>query len=92
LNQAAKNLIETGAQAILFKPLGWATENYETILDVDDAIAFLKRQYPMVTYTRLDCVNDDPEFLKIAAEWANPHIEAMLSIPQHNERVQASES
>jgi protoporphyrin/coproporphyrin ferrochelatase len=92
LNQATKNLIETGAQAILFKPLGWATENYETILDVDDAIAFLKRQYPMVTYTRLDCVNDDPEFLKIAAEWANPHIEAMLSIPQHNERVQASGS
>lgn len=90
LKQAAKNLIETGAQAILFKPLGWATENYETILDVDDAIASLQRQYPTVTYTRLDCVNDDPEFLKIAAEWANPHIEAMLSVPQHNERVQTS--
>jgi protoporphyrin/coproporphyrin ferrochelatase len=90
LEQAAKTLIESGAQTILFKPLGWVTENYETILDVDDAIASLQRQHPTVTYTRLDCVNDDPEFLKIAAEWANPHIEAMLSVPQRNEPVEAS--
>jgi protoporphyrin/coproporphyrin ferrochelatase len=82
LYQAAKNLIETGAQTILFKPLGWATENFETMLDVDDAIKTLQRQSPTVTYTRLDCVNDDPAFLKIAADWANPHIEAMLSLPQ----------
>jgi protoporphyrin/coproporphyrin ferrochelatase len=79
LEQAAKTLIESGAQTILFKPLGWVTENYETILDVEDAIASLQRQYPTVTYTRLNCVNDDPNFLKIAAEWANPHIAAMLS-------------
>ena len=90
LEQAAKTLIESGAQTILFKPLGWVTENYETILDVDDAIASLQRQYPTVTYTRLDCVNDDPDFLKIAAEWANPHIEAMLSVPQHNQSGQTS--
>ncbi|MCP2731734.1 ferrochelatase [Limnofasciculus baicalensis] len=45
LNQAAKSLIGSGAQTILFKPLGWATENYETILDVDDAIASLQPQY-----------------------------------------------
>jgi protoporphyrin/coproporphyrin ferrochelatase len=82
LKQAAKNLIKAGAQAILFKPLGWATDNYETILDVEDAIQSLQRQYPKVAYTRLNCVNDDPDFLKIAAEWANPHIEAMLSVPQ----------
>jgi protoporphyrin/coproporphyrin ferrochelatase len=82
LEQAAKALIGSGAQTILFKPLGWVTENYETILDVDDAIASLQRQYPTVTYTRLDCVNDDPDFLKIAAGWANPHIEAMLSVTQ----------
>jgi ferrochelatase len=88
LYQAAKNLIETGAQIILFKPLGWATENFETILDVDDAIKALQHQYPTVTYTRLDCVNDDPNFLKIAAEWANPHIEAMLSLPQRHKHVQ----
>ena len=35
----------------------------------------------------LDCVNDDPDFLKIAAEWANPHIEAMLSVPQYHEHI-----
>jgi len=78
LKQAAKSLITTGAQIILFKPLGWATENYETILDVEDVIQSLQSQYPTVTYKRLDCVNEDLDFLKIAAEWANPHIEAML--------------
>ncbi|WP_245940014.1 ferrochelatase [Stenomitos frigidus] len=91
LKQAAKNLIKAGAQTILFKPLGWATENFETILDVEDAIKALQRQYPTVTYTRLDCVNDDPDFLKIAAEWANPQIEAMLSVPQ-KERAQTNEA
>jgi ferrochelatase len=90
LKQAAKNLIKAGAQAILFKPLGWATENFETILDVEDAIKSLRHQYPNVTYNRLDCVNDDPDFLKIAAEWANPHIEAMLSVPQRSEPVKTS--
>jgi protoporphyrin/coproporphyrin ferrochelatase len=79
LEQAAKSLIESGAQTIVFKPLGWVTENYETILDVEDAIESLQRQYPSVTYTRLECVNDDPEFFSIAAAWANPQIEAMLS-------------
>ena len=90
LKQAAKNLIESGAQAIMFKPLGWVTENFETILDVEDAIKSLQRQYPTVTYTRLDCVNDDPEFLQIAAEWANPQIEAMLSVSQRNQYVETS--
>ncbi|MEH2336584.1 MAG: hypothetical protein V7K49_15785 [Nostoc sp.] len=41
-----------------------------------------------MTYTRLYCVNDDPDFLKIAAESANPHIEAMLSVPQHHKHIQ----
>ena len=62
--------------------MGWVTENYETILDVEDAIESLQRQYPTVNYTRLECVNDDPDFLSIAAAWANPQIEAMLSLPQ----------
>jgi ferrochelatase len=88
LKQAAKSLIKAGAQTILFKPLGWATENFETILDVDDAIKALQRQYPTVTYQRLDCVNDDPAFLTIAAEWATPHIEAMLAVSQHSEPMQ----
>jgi Ferrochelatase len=82
LEQAAKSLIRSGAQTIVFKPLGWVNENYETILDVEDAIESLQRQYPSVTYTRLECVNDNPDFLSIAAAWANPQIEAMLSLPQ----------
>ena len=80
LEQAAKSLIKSGAQTIVFKPLGWVTENYETILDVEDAIKSLQCQYPTVTYTRLECVNDDPEFFSIAAAWANSQIEAMLSV------------
>jgi len=71
--------MKAGAQAILFKPLGWATENYETILDVEDAVQSLRGSFPDVTYVRLECVNDSSDFLKIAAEWANPHIEAMLT-------------
>jgi protoporphyrin/coproporphyrin ferrochelatase len=82
LKQAAASLIKSGAKVILFKPIGWVTENYETILDVDDVIKSLQRQHPTVTYTRLACVNDDPDFLKIAAEWADPHIAAMLSVSQ----------
>lgn len=78
LKQAAKSLIKAGAQAILFKPLGWATENYETILDVEDAIQSLRRSFSDVTYVQLECVNNDPDFLKIAAKWADPHIETML--------------
>jgi protoporphyrin/coproporphyrin ferrochelatase len=89
LKQAAKNLIKAGAQTILFKPLGWATENFETILDVEDAIKSLQHQYSTVTYTRLDCVNDDPAFLKMAADWANPHIEAMLPMSQHKGHFQS---
>jgi protoporphyrin/coproporphyrin ferrochelatase len=87
LKQAAASLIKSGAKVILFKPIGWATENYETILEVDDVIESLQRQYPTVTYTRLACVNDDPDFLKIAAEWADPHIAAMLSVSQSADRA-----
>ncbi|MDR9404735.1 MAG: ferrochelatase, partial [Halothece sp. Uz-M2-17] len=32
---AAKNLIELGAKAVVMMPIGFATENHETILDVD---------------------------------------------------------
>ncbi|MCC3513068.1 MAG: ferrochelatase [Microcoleus sp. PH2017_17_BER_D_A] len=59
---AAKNLIDLGATAIVFMPIGFATENHETLF-----------------YRKLPCVNDHPEFLKMAAEWANPQIEALLS-------------
>ena len=90
LKQAAKSLITAGAQTILFKPLGWVTDNYETILEVDDAIQSLQNQYPTMTYTKLGCVNDDPDFLRILAAWANPQIEAMLSVPQNKGYQQTS--
>ncbi|MFW6358150.1 MAG: ferrochelatase [Chroococcales cyanobacterium] len=76
---AAKNLIELGATAVVMMPIGFATENHETILDVDHIIHHLQHKYPHVTYVQMECVNDHPEFLKMAAEWANPEIEALFS-------------
>ena len=76
---AGKNLIELGARAIVFMPIGFATENHETLLDVEHIIESLQRKYPQVSYMQMACVNDDPEFCQMAAEWANPQIEALLS-------------
>jgi len=76
---AAKNLIGLGATALVMMPIGFATENHETILDVHHIVHNLKRRSPHVTYVEMPCVNDNPEFLKMAAQWANPQIEALLS-------------
>ncbi|MDX2098328.1 MAG: ferrochelatase [Leptolyngbyaceae cyanobacterium bins.59] len=76
---AARNLIDLGATALVFMPIGFATENHETLLDVDHIIHTLRRQRPDVTYVQMPCVNDRPEFLEMAANWANPQIEALLS-------------
>lgn len=76
---AAKNLIDLGATAIVFMPIGFATENHETLLDVDHIIEALQRRSPHVRYIRMDCVNDHPEFLHMVADWANPQIEALFS-------------
>ncbi|MDA0211329.1 ferrochelatase [Desertifilum tharense] len=76
---AAENLIQLGATSIVFMPIGFATENHETLLDVEHIIEALRRKRPDVTYVQMECVNDDPEFLKMAAAWADPQIEALLS-------------
>jgi protoporphyrin/coproporphyrin ferrochelatase len=76
---AARNLMELGATAIVFMPIGFATENHETLLDVDHIIHGLRRQRPDVTYVQMPCVNAHPEFLKMAAEWATPQIADLLS-------------
>jgi ferrochelatase len=76
---AAKNLIDLGATAIIFMPIGFATENHETLLDVEHIVESLRHKHPEVTYRQLECVNDRPEFLQMAAEWAHPQIEALLS-------------
>jgi protoporphyrin/coproporphyrin ferrochelatase len=76
---AAKNLIDLGATSLVFMPIGFATENHETLLDVDHIIHALRRKRPDVTYVQMPCVNDRPEFLKMAAEWADEQINILLS-------------
>lgn len=76
---AAKNLIDLGAKAIVFMPIGFATENHETLLDVDHIIHALQRKHSNISYVQMPCVNDHPQFLEMAAEWANPQIAALLS-------------
>ncbi len=77
--QAAQNLIDLGAKAIVFMPIGFATENHETLLDVDHIIHALHHKHSDVAYVQMPCVNDHPEFLEMAAQWANPQIAALLS-------------
>nr|WP_216595470.1 ferrochelatase [Myxosarcina sp. GI1] len=76
---AAQNLIDLGATSIIMMPIGFATENHETLLDVDHIIHHLQHRNSQVTFIRMPCVNDRPEFLDMAAQWANPQIEALLS-------------
>ncbi len=76
---AAKNLMDLGATAIIMMPIGFATENHETLLDVDHIIHHLEHRNSKVQFFRMPCVNDRPEFLQMAAAWANPQIEALLS-------------
>ncbi len=76
---AAKNLIELGAKAIIMMPIGFATENHETLLDVGHIIHHLQHRYADVTFVQMPCVNDHPQFLQMAASWADSQIEALLS-------------
>jgi protoporphyrin/coproporphyrin ferrochelatase len=80
-DKAARNLIELGAKAIVFAPIGFATENHETLLDVHHIIHGLEKKSPKVKFVQMDCVNDHPEFLAMAARWAVPQIEALLAEP-----------
>jgi ferrochelatase len=75
---AARNLIDLGATALVFMPIGFATENHETLLDVEHVIEKLRRQRPDVTYVQMPCVNDRPDFLAMAASWADRHIADLL--------------
>ncbi len=75
---AGQNVIDLGATALLMMPIGFATENHETLLDVDHIIHKLRRKNPQVTYVQMDCVNDHPEFMQMVADWADTHIQALL--------------
>jgi protoporphyrin/coproporphyrin ferrochelatase len=81
VHQAARNLIDLGATAIVMMPIGFATENHETLLDVHHIIHALRRQHPEVTYTQMPCVNDHPDFLQMAAAWANEQIGELITAP-----------
>ena len=76
---AAQNLIDLGATSVIMMPIGFATENHETLLDVDHIIHHLQHKNSQVTFIRMPCVNDRPEFLAMAAEWAKPQIEALFA-------------
>ena len=76
---AAQNLIELGANAIVMMPIGFATENHETILDVDHIIHHLQHRHEQVNFVKMPCVNDNPEFLYMAADWASKQIELLLA-------------
>lgn len=75
---AARNLMAVGAKALVFMPIGFATENHETLLDVAHIIEAISRKYLNGTYVQMDCVNDNPKFLDMIADWANPQIEALF--------------
>ncbi|PSN17506.1 ferrochelatase, partial [filamentous cyanobacterium CCP5] len=76
---AARNLMDLGATALVFMPIGFATENHETLLDVEHIISKLRRKRPDVTYVQMPCVNDHPEFLQMAGRWADAQIADLLS-------------
>lgn len=75
---AGQNLIDLGATALVFMPIGFATENHETLLDVEHIISGLRRKRPDVTYVQMPCVNDHPLFLEMAADWTHDQIAALL--------------
>ncbi|MHC5769033.1 MAG: ferrochelatase [Nostoc sp.] len=77
--QAANNLIQLGAKVVIFMPIGFATENHETLLDVHHIIHALEKQHPGTNYVQMACVNDHPEFLAMVAQWADAHIAELLS-------------
>lgn len=76
---AARNLIQLGAKAIVMMPIGFVTENHETLLDVHHIIHHLAKRHPDVRYEQMACVNDREEFLQIAASWANEHVANLLT-------------
>lgn len=75
---AAQNLIDLGATSIVMMPIGFATENHETLLDVDHIIHSLQHKHTDVTFVQMPCVNNRPEFMHMAAGWANSQIKALL--------------
>ena len=72
VDQAAKNLMTLGAKALVFAPIGFVTENHETQLDIGYTIDKVKDEVECV---HLPTLNDDPELLRMGADWIRPPIE-----------------
>ena len=76
---AAQNLLTMGAKALVFVPIGFVTENHETMLDVAYSISKIRSQ---VECLHVDCLNDDPGFLELCAGWLDPLIAELADLPQ----------
>lgn len=75
---AAQNLIDLGAKALVFMPIGFATENHETLLDVEHIIENVRTKHKDVSFIQMPCVNDHPAFLEMVAGWAHDQIRDLL--------------
>ncbi|MEM9118297.1 MAG: ferrochelatase [Cyanobacteria bacterium P01_F01_bin.56] len=76
---ATQNLIELGAKAIVMMPIGFATENHETLLDVEHIIENVRKKHEDISFVQMPCVNDHPTFLTMVADWADSQIRDLLA-------------
>jgi ferrochelatase len=72
---AARHLVTLGAKVLVFVPIGFVTDNHETILDVEA----IGRDLPGVGLYRSPALNDDPEFLGMAAAWVSPLVDEVVA-------------
>jgi ferrochelatase len=71
---AAEHLTTLGAKVVVFVPIGFVTDNHETILDVEAIGRGLGQ------YHRAPALNDDPEFLAAAAQWVAPLVDEVQPV------------
>ncbi|MDJ0961520.1 MAG: ferrochelatase [Acidimicrobiia bacterium] len=74
VDQAAENMLTLGAKALVMVPVGFVTENHETQLDIGYTIEKVKDRAECV---HLPTLNEDPELLRMGAEWIKPLIEEL---------------
>lgn len=74
VDQAAANLLELGARALVFMPIGFVTENHETQLDIGYTIDKVRDR---VETLHLSTLNDDPRLLEMGARWIEPLIDEL---------------
>jgi ferrochelatase len=79
--QAARNLVTLGVRAIAFAPIGFVTDNHETMLDIGYARERLRSLVPGVELLQLSSLNEDPAFLRMAADWIAPLVEQVARGP-----------